>query len=140
AGSDAQHGMGILAVNKTARKERYYFEMFSRDFPLPNGKIEYSDRPDVILRGERTIGIEITKFYLKPGHLSASEQRQRIKRDEVVSTAQRLHREQSGTDVGFSFGFDKNHPIGNEKTLARSIAGLATVLSHEPPGVVSRER
>jgi hypothetical protein len=57
-----------------------------------------------------------------------------------VSTAQRLYREQSGKDVGFAFGFDKDHPIKNEKVLASSIAGLAKVLSHEPPGVVLRER
>jgi hypothetical protein len=127
-------------VNKKRSKEHNDFELFSRDFALPNGEIEYSDRPDVILRGDRTIGIEITDFYLKSGHLSASEPKQRRKRDDVVSTAQRLYREQSGTDVGFSFGFDKNRPIKNVQTVARNIAELAKVLSHEQPGVVLRER
>jgi hypothetical protein len=64
--------MVMAVVNKAARKERNYFEMFRRDFPLPKGKIEYGDRPDVILRGDRTIGIEITNFYLKPGHRRAN--------------------------------------------------------------------
>src|SRR4051812_15176541 len=108
--------------------------MFRRDFPLPAGEIKYADKPDVILRGERTIGIEITDFYLKSGHLPTSEQKQRKKRDVVVSTAQRLYREQSGTDVGFVFGFDKDHPIDDEQTLARKIAAFAKVFSHEPRG------
>jgi hypothetical protein len=40
--------------------EKYYFEMFRRDYPLPIGSIDYGDKPDVILNGERKIGIEIT--------------------------------------------------------------------------------
>ena len=43
--------------------EQYYFEMFSRDYPLPIGTIEYGDKPDVILTGVRKIGIEITNFF-----------------------------------------------------------------------------
>ena len=122
-------------MNETARRERRYFEMFRQDFPLPNGEIEYGDKPDVILRGDRVIGIEITNFYLEPGDSSASEQQQRKMRDAVVSAAQRLFQEQSGNnDVAFSFGFDKNHPIENADALARRIATLAKVLSHEPPG------
>lgn len=49
--------------------ERHYFEQFNAAYTLPNGTAEYADRPDVLLRGRRTIGIEMTRFYLQPGGL-----------------------------------------------------------------------
>jgi hypothetical protein len=33
--------------------ERYYFEKFRKDYPLPPGTITYGDSPDVIIEGER---------------------------------------------------------------------------------------
>jgi hypothetical protein len=45
-------------------------------YRLPNGAAEYADKPDVLLKGERTIGIEITRFYLQPGWSPGSEQQQ----------------------------------------------------------------
>jgi len=52
---------------KNSDIEQYYFEMFRRDYPLPEGVVEYGDKPDVILRGARTIGIEIRNFFLENG-------------------------------------------------------------------------
>ncbi len=52
---------------KNKEIEEYYFEMFRRDYALPDGAVEYGDKPDVILRGARTVGIEITNFFLEEG-------------------------------------------------------------------------
>lgn len=54
--------------------ERYYFEKFCKDYPLPSGTIIYGDSPDVIVEGENRIGVEITNFFLKKGALPESEQ------------------------------------------------------------------
>ena len=45
-----------------AQIERHYFERFRNDFPLPAGEIIYTDKPDVIIRGGSTLGIEITNL------------------------------------------------------------------------------
>jgi len=39
--------------------EQYYFEMFRKNYPLPAGRVEYGDKPDVIIHGDATIGIEM---------------------------------------------------------------------------------
>jgi hypothetical protein len=33
--------------------EKYYFEMFSRDYPLSSGTVIYGDSPDVVIDSER---------------------------------------------------------------------------------------
>jgi len=55
--------------------ERHYFELFRTKYALPDGFVEYGDKPDVILRGSRTIGIEITNFFVQSGEVSGSEQK-----------------------------------------------------------------
>ena len=52
--------------------EQYYFEMFQRDYSIPDGDVEYGDKPDVVVHGARTIGIEITNF-LSRRRLSAAK-------------------------------------------------------------------
>ena len=72
---------------KNSEIEQYYFEMFRRDYPLPEGAVEYGDKPDVIVRGARTIGIEIRNFFLEDGSLPDGEQIQRKAREAVISKA-----------------------------------------------------
>jgi hypothetical protein len=60
--------------NRNAEIEKHYFEMFRRVYPLPEGAIIYGDKPDVIIEGEKRVGIEITNFFLEDGSLSESEQ------------------------------------------------------------------
>jgi hypothetical protein len=38
--------------------EEYYFEMFRRDYSLPDGTVEYGDKPDVILRGAKNFSCQ----------------------------------------------------------------------------------
>src|SRR5258708_5925101 len=95
-------------------RERYYFEMFRNDYPLPIGKICYGDKPDVILEGGRGIGIEITNFFLEEGRLPESEQVQSKAREEVVSKAQRIYQTRNGKKIELTFGFDKANPIRDQ--------------------------
>ncbi len=80
-------------------KESYYFEMFRQHYSLPTGRFEYRDKPDVILDGPKTIGIEITNFYLEDGRSTDSEQRQRAVRETVVTKAQSIYLENGGRRI-----------------------------------------
>jgi hypothetical protein len=90
---DREH---LALVNAVVRKktnkeiERDFFERFRRAYTLPAGAVSYGDKPDVTITGERTIGIEITRFYLQSGRDRFSEQQQRPLRSAVVSEAQSL--------------------------------------------------
>jgi hypothetical protein len=56
----------------------------------PYGEITYGDKRDVMIVGDRTIGIEITHLYLEDGKNPASQQVQRRVRPEVVATAEQI--------------------------------------------------
>ena len=119
--------------------ERYYFEMFRKDYQLPPGTITYKDAPDVILEGVKKIGIEITNFFLEDGSRSESEQAQKKLREKVVSSAQRTYRAENGRNFEIAFGFDKANPIRNQKTLIAKMVQLAKSIEGNQTGQVQKE-
>jgi predicted PhzF superfamily epimerase YddE/YHI9 len=77
--------MGCSTNNqKKQEQEKAVFEMFTRDFELPEGQVVYADRPDVVIDGPRKIAIEITDLYLADGDNPDSEQVQQRHRDAVL--------------------------------------------------------
>jgi len=94
--------------------ERYFFEKFRQDYPLPSGAIVYGDGPDVIVAGQRRIGIEITSFFLEEGSLPQSEQVQRKLRNRVVLEAQKAFLAPGQKGMEITFGFNKNNPISHK--------------------------
>jgi len=122
--------------------ERHYFERFRQDYPLPEGVIEYWDRPsggpDVFVNGEERLGIEITRFFLEDGALKHSEQQQRKRRDVVVSRAQETYSRDGGKSFELSFSFNKESPINSVEKLAAKLAKLAKSLEGHPGGRVSK--
>jgi len=118
--------------------ERHYFELFRRDYGLPEGTIEYGDKPDVILDGEKRIGIEITNFFLEDGALAESEQVQRNARETVVSNAQKVYLVNCGKRIQLSFSFDKASPIKNQGKLVNKLVELARKIDGQKTGKVSR--
>jgi hypothetical protein len=119
--------------------EKYYFEMFRKDYPVPSGTVIYRDSPDIIVDGERKIGIEITNFFHKSGTLPESEQVQSRRRKKVISEAQRLYQEQNGKKFEISFGFEKSNPILNQKILVAQLIHLATQIQNCETGQIERE-
>jgi len=119
--------------------ERHYFEMFLKDYPLPPGTIIYDDSPDVIVEGERRIGIEITNFFREEGSLSESEQAQRKLRDKVVSEAQRVYQAGNGKKIEITFGFDKANPIRDQKKLVRKLVELAKHIEKWETGEITKD-
>jgi hypothetical protein len=77
-----------MAAKSNQRIERHYFELFRKIYRLPNGQVKYGDKPDVIIEGERRLGIEVTNFYLERGEIPQSEQNQMRIREDVLKKAQ----------------------------------------------------
>jgi hypothetical protein len=119
--------------------QKCYFEMFRRDYALPDGAIEYGDKPDVILRGTRTVGIEITNFFLEKGSHSGSEQVQRGVREAVVAKAQEIYRSRGAGKFELSFGFESAVPIRDQKSLAEKIASMAVQVQSLGTGSLRRD-
>ena len=85
--------------------------------------MEYGDKPDVIVRGARTIGIEIRNFFLEDASLPDGEQIQRKAREAVVSKAHHLYQAQAGNKFELTFAFDRSVPIRDQTSVAQKIAG-----------------
>jgi hypothetical protein len=105
--------------------ERYHFEQFQKDYTLPPGTIIYGDNPDIIIEGERRIGIEITNFFLKDGSLPESEQVQSKIREKVVSEARYIYQMGNEKRIGILFVFDETNLIRNQRKLIRKLVDLA---------------
>jgi hypothetical protein len=119
--------------------EKYYFEMFRKDYPLPSGTVEYSDKPDIVLRGERTLGIEITNLFLEDGSLPESEQIQRRDRGQAVTEAERIYAQSSADKFVLTFSFNEQVPIRDANEVARRISRFASRIPRHRNGVVWKE-
>lgn len=119
--------------------ERYYFEKFRGDYLLPAERIVYTDKPDVILEGERKIGVEITNFYIDEGESGESEQVQSDWRGKVISKAQQIYLANGGKRIELSFGFDKAQPIRDKAQLAKAMAELARRIEGRITEVINKE-
>jgi hypothetical protein len=113
--------------------ERHYFELFRRIYPLPNGQVKYGDQPDVIIEGERKLGIEVTNFFLERGELPESEQKQRRSREDVLKKAHRKYKEKRGK-YEISFSFNKEQPIQKGTILIQNIVKLINKLESSRKG------
>ena len=92
------------AWTKQQEEEWLAFQSFQNDYSLPDGAIERSDKPDVLIHGDRTLGIELTSLYIVDGQDATSEQRQTIPRKRVVARAQELHSKAGGSPIELAIG------------------------------------
>lgn len=111
--------------------EKYYFEQFRRDFSLPMGSVEYGDKPDVILRGEKIIGIEITNLYRADGRNVESEQIQAKGREELIRKAQEIYLNKGERNIELNVSFNLALPIYNPGEVAEKLA--LELLKHDLP-------
>jgi hypothetical protein len=144
AGADREVRLAMSPVSSSKKdKERYYFREFQDIYPTPEGRIvdgDEQERPDIVIDGPRKIGIEITNFYLQPGEVSESEQRQRQYRSKIVAEAQKFYREGGGRNIEQAFSFDKERPIdpSGQKGIARKLAHLAKRIDRRPSGNIEK--
>lgn len=118
--------------------ERYYFEQFKAVFPLPAGTTKYGDRPDVIIRGNESVGIEIANLFLIDGSDICSEQVQLKRREAVLKQAQHEYLRMGGKKINLSVSFNPSFPIIKTTTLASALATKAREIDVLPAGVVPR--
>lgn len=105
--------------------EKHYFEQFAKDFPLPNGEIQYGDKPDIIILGkEQTVGIEIANLYLLDGSDEASEQVQRKRREKVIRLAEADYKSKCNLNYEFNISFNPIAPIINAKYVATKLVNF----------------
>jgi hypothetical protein len=121
--------------------ERHYFEQFRQVYTLPEGTIAHGDKPDVLITGRTTTGIEITNLYLQSGANIESEQRQRPLRDSVVADAHRLYRLSGGRGIELTVGFDERNPISPARrhALPAMLAAFAHQIDESDSGPVGRD-
>ncbi len=126
-----------MTANRTNRDiERYYFEQFRGAYSLPAGEVSYSDKPDILIRGDRKVGIEVTNFYLRDGSDPTSEQRQRVWRRSVLERGHQLYRAQSSRGIELTVTFNPHVPLrpASCKMLPRQLAAFAERHEHGPSG------
>jgi hypothetical protein len=111
------------------KTERYYFERFRELYPLPDGEIEFGDKPDVIVRGTRVVGCEVTNLYIKDGASPNGEQRQRRFRSRVIEKASSKYTQKGGPPIVAHVGFDLIRPQRSD-ILAEALSEF--LLSHRP--------
>lgn len=128
-----------MPKKKKKEIEKYYFERFSKDYQLTMVNINYGDKPDVVIIGDRKIGIEITNFFLEDGRLPESEQIQRKTREDVVNKAQQIYQARNKRKIEFSFGFNKDQPIRDKKKVIQEIVELAIRVDAETTGEINRD-
>lgn len=118
--------------------EKYFFEKFMKAYTLPGGSIIYADRPDVILKGSRNIGIEITNFFLKDGSLPESEQIQQKAREYVIKEAENIYMAEKRKPISIFFMFNKDTPILIKRNLIGNIVELGRRIEMAETGQISK--
>jgi len=99
---------------------------------FPSGEVLASETPDFLVTADqRRIGIEVTRFYLKSDSKAPIQLFESLQ-DQVVETAESLHREAGGGPLHVAVSFDDNRPVKKPRVplLAQELASV--VLSNAP--------
>jgi hypothetical protein len=120
-----------MGLEKKQAAEKNHFDSFRDNFKLPPGRIEYGDKPDVVIHGDRKIGIEIARIYKVDGRDPHSEQLQRRDRQKVVEQAERNFLSLGGRKIELNIGFDPNYPIARNRIdqIASDLTKIALEIS-----------
>jgi len=118
--------------------ERYYLNKALVFLQKPDGELVHGDKPDVVIRGARKIGIDLTNFYLRSGRDPLSEQRQHKTRDKIVREARELYCAGGGGNIGLTVTFDPRNPVtpDRRRTLPKQLAALAHRLENRGSGEI----
>ena len=128
-----------MASDKNKDLEKHFFEKFRLDYALPEGIVTYADKPDVIIKGSRKIGIEISNLYIKDGNDLHSEQRQRNLRELVLQNAKARFFASGGSAIELTVSFDENNPITDIKNLSKKLAKLLLNLDEVSTGWINKK-
>ena len=90
--------------------ERYYFELFQSHYEVPDGDLVFTDKPDVIVRGTRTIGIEVATSIFPAAQIRRANKCS-VRVGSHAWTRSALHRASGGRHIEFSVGFNPKYQI-----------------------------
>lgn len=106
--------------------ERAYYNNFIQHCPLaPKGNVEYSDKPDVLVRNTDLLGIEIANIYHNHGKEVSSEQIQSRRRSSVIKKAHALYQSSENPQFEFWLDFDPSFPITDINEVAHRVNACA---------------
>jgi hypothetical protein len=127
-----------MGLEKKQAAEKHHFDSFRDHYSLPPGRIEYGDKPDVVIHGDRKIGIEIARIYKVDGRDPRSEQLQRGDRQKVIERAERNFLSLGGRKIELNIGFDHNYPIARNRInqIASDLTKFALEISPEQDSCV----
>ncbi len=119
-----------MSRSRQSALERFFFQEFSKSYPmLPTGTIAFGDRPDVVIHGRQTWGIEIANVYLRDGSDEGSEQIQARRRAQAIALGQELYRYAGNPALEYWIDFDPNTPIRSVPDAASRLAATAAANS-----------
>ena len=136
---DAENTLGVKKMQRPSNRqvEKHYFEQFRHAYEIPQGEVFYTDKPDVIVRGQQALGIEITNLYIAPGEKPTSEQVQRHWREQVLQLAQAIFIRSGGKKIEISADFHPEKAILQIQPVAQALAELVHRIQDFPTGQVS---
>lgn len=114
--------------------EKYQFNLFRLHYDIPCGEVEFSDRPDVIIRGEKNIGVEIARLHKVRGKGYKSEKAQIFLRTKVIEEAERIYKEKGGRSVEFWIDFEPEVKLFDVQLSAKKLAEAALLVADEYVG------
>ena len=117
-----------MHLTENQKTEKEYFDLFRKNYELPLGTIEFSDKPDVVILDEnnqRILGVEIANLYKSDGDGQKSEQKQRLNKLKVIASAEKIYRARGGRSIQLFIGFCPQNPI-RPKRIERIAEDLAS--------------
>lgn len=133
---------GKVSRSETKNLERHYFNQFTKAFPLPEGEVEHSDRPDfriIDTKSRKTLlGIEQTRFYIESG--SSSEQVQAKLRIQIVKETEAKYIKECGKNLRLSISFNKKRPIFSVDDTVKRFIEVVKALQRTDSNQVCRSK
>ncbi len=121
----------------TEEIEKIYIDRFQKVFPdFPNGILEFGDKPDLVVKGEKTIGIEITQFYKQDGSKIESEQKQIKFRRQIIEETKAKYLGAGGKKIDLHISFEKKNAIRNVQKVVNGVLEIIPKIVGTKNGII----
>jgi hypothetical protein len=99
---------------------------------FPAGELYPVERPDFLVKGARTYGVELTRLYQQPGGDGVSLQQQESLREEVTERAEGLYAGPASLALDVAVHFNDHPPLSKQRVGAVAEALAALVAANAP--------
>jgi hypothetical protein len=115
------------------QRERSYLDEFRRVVSVP-GIVEEGERPDFIVRGDATIGVEVVDLFHVPGSDPLGWQRQRPRGDRAIAQAHAIFERAGGRRFDYAIDLARLPAEASIGEIAAQIWGAANAAAQDGPG------